>query len=323
MTEYELRSVASKYPGWLLGLLKAVKKQHPHLRPSKLPPKTFDALVGTAESFQAQLTSPRPAGDAAPPVPLRPYPDPRLAHPTPKNHPYPSPFAMPQPMQQPMFNPAQISPLANPLGSPGFGFGGGPVMQPGWPPFNTFNQMQPRFYTVEQVPPYPRIMSETATLHVHNRLGPTILANLIASRVNVEIRVRNLFQQWALRPKSFSPHAFAECVNLVRGIHLQILEAKSAQVALRSSLRLEMDRRRLHALLEVERAVCCEGITRSQAWSSNRHILEHQADGSIGDNAVSRIVQRDFLQHAKFEASIRKKVSTSDDSDAEKPKSKK
>lgn len=200
-------------------------------------------------------------------------------------------------------------------------------MGAGWPPkmelgtpTTPYSHMITRFYTIEQVPPYLGIHSEDPTLHVHAQLGPAILANLSVSGVNVELRERNMFQQWALRNKSLSPHAYAECVNLAHGIHLQILEEKSAPAALRSSLRFEMGLRMLHALLEVERAVCCEAITRSQAKSSNRHLLEHQPDSGIGDDAGTRMLQQDYLQHAKFEASVRRK--TNADSDTDSPKKK-
>lgn len=168
-----------------------------------------------------------------------------------------------------------------------------------------YSHMMLHFNSIEQVPDYPGIYTETPSLHVHAGVGPTILANLLASGVGVEMRVRYLFQQWSLRTKSFSFHAHAECINLAHGIHLQILEAKSAQVALRASLRMEMDLRRLHALLEVEKAVCSDGITRAQTWSSKHHLLENLPDGSIVDNAIFRMMQRNYLQHKTFENSIR------------------
>lgn len=49
ISEKELKAVASKYPGWISGLFRAVKRLHPSLRPNKLPPKKFDALTATAE----------------------------------------------------------------------------------------------------------------------------------------------------------------------------------------------------------------------------------------------------------------------------------
>lgn len=80
-------------------------------------------------------------------------------------------------------------------------------------------------------------------------------------------------------------------------------------------MRLEMD----HALLEVEKAVVCVAVLRSKAWHVHRQVLEHQPDGGIGENAVSRMIQRDSNQYAKYEANLRR-AKTGDDSDSDAPK---
>lgn len=56
--------------------------------------------------------------------------------------------------------PPHFNPLADAYANPGFGLGGAPPMNAGWPPnlgmgapsFG-FAYMQPRFYTIEHLPP--------------------------------------------------------------------------------------------------------------------------------------------------------------------------
>lgn len=128
MKDHEVKAVASKYPGWLLRLLKAVKQQHPNLHPNKLPPKKFGALVATVESFKAQLRPVRPAVGHPPPAPAlpndfslpayAPHSGTQFAQPLGM----PSANALPGQLQGAPSMPHLANPLANVYGAPGLGW---------------------------------------------------------------------------------------------------------------------------------------------------------------------------------------------------------
>lgn len=174
------------------------------------------------------------------------------------------------------------------------------------PPHDALNLVRHghQWRTIESLPPYPGMVIAKPSIEAQERMGPTILSELLLGGRDLETHVRAVMGAWKLESKNFSPSAHAEAVNLALVLHLMILEARCPRAALRNSLATEVMLRRLFCLLEVERQVAQGSVSRPRAWQSVDMLLEHRPDGYTSGATMSKFIADTFNQISKFEGNL-------------------
>lgn len=159
---------------------------------------------------------------------------------------------------------------------------------------------------VDNVPAYPGLGVTRPSLFVQERMGPTILIDMLASGRDLESHVRSVMGMWKHSSKNFSPAAHSEAVCLARCLHIFILEMGCARVALRTSKLPEIMLRRLFCVLEVERQVASSNVPRARAWQTVETVLEHQPDAYATGATMAKFVADRFNAISKFETNVAK-----------------
>lgn len=140
------------------------------------------------------------------------------------------------------------------------------------------------FKTPDQGPDYPGQHVSSPHLFKEQRVGPTILAGLLALGTKVQDYVRDLYRSWT--GPNASQSARSEAVNVARVTHLLILTIRCPQRALIQHPALEVILRRLFALLQFERLVFNDNFKWAEAWEVASEVLEHTPMAHVQETAL-------------------------------------